>query len=96
MASDEQFKTSQRERERQREYRRLKKLGGGDYLEGCRIENDERRSKMSPYDLGVGDANSHKSAVERYNGGPPDRCPFDKGTPEEAEYDHGWKDAMHK
>lgn len=96
MLSDKEFKTSYRERERQREYRRLKKLGGGDYWEGCRIDNDERRWKMSPYDLGVEDANLHKSAVERYNAHPPNLCPFVKGTPEEAEYDRGWKDALHK
>ncbi len=86
--------TNSRQRERQREYRRLKKLGGGDYYAGRRIETEERRSKMSPYDLGEEDARTQKSAVEMYNARPPIQCPFLSGTPEETEYDCGWKDAM--
>lgn len=93
MSSDRDA-TNSRQRERKREYRRLKKLGGGDYYEGRRIATEERRSKMSPYDLGVEDAVTQKSAVEIYNARPPKQCPFLSGTPEEAEYDRGWKDAM--
>ena len=96
MVSHRQFETSERARERQREYRRLKKLGGGDYEKGRRIENEARRPKMSPYDLGVEDADLQKYAVVRYNSRPPARCPFAKGSHEEVEYDRGWRDAMDK
>ena len=87
-ASDERRSAIRaRQRDRQREYRRHK-------AEARRIQNEERRAKMSPYALGVEDATTHKSADETYNARPPDPCPFAKGTPEEAEYDRGWKDAM--
>jgi hypothetical protein len=36
----------------QLEYNRLRKLGGGDYWKGCRLAEQEARSKMSPYELG--------------------------------------------
>ncbi len=85
-----------RNRERQREYRRLKNLGGGDITKGRAIEAEERRSKMSPYDLGVEDAYSRLAALRKYNVRSPDRCPFIKGSPEEAEYDRGLQDTMQK
>jgi hypothetical protein len=91
-APDEHFKA--RRPEYEREYRRLKKLGGGDASEGRRIENEVRRSKMSPYDLGAEDAITLKSAIKMYNTRPPLQCPFAQGTPEEAEYERGWTDAM--
>jgi hypothetical protein len=50
------------------------------------------RATMAPYDLGRQGAANQAAAVERYNARPPDPCPFHKGTPEEAEYDRGWKD----
>lgn len=93
-AFNEQFKA--RRRDRQREHRRLKRLGGGNSWEGRRIEDEKRRSKMSPYALGKEDAMVQKSAVEIYNTRPPGRCPFAKGTLEETEYDRGWTDAMHE
>ena len=56
-------------------------------MKGPAIEAAERRSKMSPYDLGVEDAIAHMDAVDRYNARLSPACPFAKGTPEEAEYD---------
>jgi len=47
------------------EYGRIRKLGDGDYWEGCRFEDTEARSKMSPYALGLADHHSMRGAVER-------------------------------
>jgi hypothetical protein len=80
-----------RQREYQREYRRKKRAAATQ--EWARKEQ-ERRAKMSPYELGVEDAVYHRAAVEHYNARPPNRCPYAEGTPEEAEYDRGWKDQM--
>jgi len=49
---------------------------------------------MTPAELGERDAYLHADAVETYNARPPDRCPFAKGTPEQREYDRGWRKAM--
>jgi hypothetical protein len=87
---------NQRNRERQREYRRLKKLGGGDIVKGRALEAEQRRSQMSPYDLGVEDASSRLAALRIYNVRTPDSCPFAQGSSEEAEYDRGWRDTMQK
>ena len=46
------------------------------------------------YQLGRDAACDRQAAYETYNAFPPDRCPFKKGTPEEAEYDRGWKAQM--
>jgi hypothetical protein len=73
-----------------RNYHRLKRLGGGDYDRGKAIERAERRSEMSPYDLGTEDATVHAVAVDMHNARPPKACPFPKGTAEEAEHDRGW------
>ena len=48
----------------------------------------------TPYELGRHGAVRRQAAYERYNAFPPDDCPFKKGTPEETEYDRGWKDQM--
>ena len=66
----------------QLEYRRLRKLGGGDYWKGHRLE---ARLKMSPYDLGRADRRDEIRKI-----GMPIVCPFADGTPEKAEYDLGW------
>jgi hypothetical protein len=50
--------------------------------------------KATPYQLGERAAADRQPAYETHNAFPPDDCPFDKGTPEEAEYDRGWKAAM--
>ncbi len=81
-------------RERQREYRRIKKLGGGDIYRGRAMEAEERRSKMSPYDVGSEDACSRLAALEMYNACPSESCPYSKGSSEEAEYDRGWQATM--
>jgi hypothetical protein len=87
---------NRRNRERQREYRRVRKLGNGDITRGRAIEAEQRRSKMSPYDLGVEDAYSRLAALRTYNVRSPERCPFFEDSPEEAEYDRGWQDTMQK
>lgn len=87
---------NRRNRERQAEYRRIKKLGDGDAAKGRAIEAEQRRLEMSPYDLGVEAASSRRAALRTYNVRSPDTCPFEKGTPEEAEYDRGWNDRMQK
>jgi hypothetical protein len=74
----------------QQEYHRLRKLGGGNYWEGCRLEAMEVRSKMSPFDLGVADHRSLRKATVTHNARPPFVCPFKEGTPEKVEYDRGW------
>jgi hypothetical protein len=50
--------------------------------------------KKTPYRLGRDGACSRRAAMDTYNAAPPDPCPFQKGTPEEAEYDRGWKAQM--
>ena len=50
--------------------------------------------KRTPYELGQLGAASRQAAYETYNAFPPDNCPFKTGTPEELEYDRGWKDWM--
>jgi hypothetical protein len=52
------------------------------------------RAAKTPYALGREDAISHTAAIDTYGAAPDDQCPFKRGTPEEAEYDHGWKDQM--
>jgi hypothetical protein len=74
----------------QLEYSRIRKLGGGDYWEGRKLEDKAARSKMSPYALGVADHRSLREATEMHNPRPPIACPFAAGTPEKAEYDRGW------
>jgi hypothetical protein len=53
-------------------------------------------SESTPYEQAAEDAASHHAAIEMYNHAPPDRCPFKRGTPEEAEYDRGWKATMER
>lgn len=53
-----------------------------------------KRPKSKPYQLGQQAAAMRRGAYEMYNAFPPDDCPFEKGTPEEKEYDRGWKDFM--
>jgi hypothetical protein len=72
------------------EYGRIRKLGGGDYWKGQRLEDEAARSKMSPYALGLADHRSLRNALARGDRRKPVRCPFDDGTPEKAEYDRGW------
>jgi hypothetical protein len=72
------------------EYGRLRKLGGGNYWEGCRLEDVIARSKMTPYALGVADHRSLREAKEIHDARQPIACPFADGTPEKAEYDRGW------
>ena len=74
----------------QMEYGRLRKLGGGNYWEGCRLEDVIARSKMTPYALGVADHRSLREANEMHDARQPIACPFADGTPEKAEYDRGW------
>ena len=71
------------------EYGRIRKLGGGDYWAGCRLEA-ATRSQMSPYALGLADHRSMREAIERGDRRKQSPCPFDEGTPEEAEYNRGW------
>jgi hypothetical protein len=72
------------------EYSRLRKLGGGDYWKGQRLEDEAARSKMSPYALGLDDHRSMREAIERRDTNRSIPCPFDDGTPEKAEYNRGW------
>jgi hypothetical protein len=61
----------------------------------ARARWQEERARMTPYELGS-EAFWHCIRVaERYNvrAGMLDNCPFEKGTPEEAEYDRGWQAA---
>lgn len=73
------------------EYGRIRKLGGGDYWAGYKLEEAEARSKMSPYALGVADHRALRETIEMH-GTPyaPYVCPFADGTPDKAEYDRGW------
>jgi len=72
------------------EYGRIRKLGGGDYWAGYRLEEAAARSAMSPYALGLADHRSMRDAMERGDGPKPISCPFDEGTPEKTEYNRGW------
>ena len=72
------------------EYSRIRKLGGGDYWAGYRLEEAAARSEMSPYALGLADHRSMRDAIERGDGPKPPSCPFDDGAPEKAEYNRGW------
>jgi hypothetical protein len=72
------------------EYGRIRKLGGGDYWAGYRLEEAAARSEMSPYALGLADHHSMRDAIERGGRPKPIPCPFDDGTPEKAEYNRGW------
>jgi len=73
------------------EYGRIRKLGGGDYWAGYRLEEASARSKMSPYALGVADHRALREATEIHESPyTPNICPFADGTPEKAEYDRGW------
>ena len=74
----------------QLEYRLIRKLGGGDYWEGCRLAAQQARSKMSPHELGVTDHRSLRDATEMHNRRPPIVCPFADGTPDRTEYERGW------
>ena len=74
----------------QLEYHRLRKLGGGDYWKGCGLAEQEARSKMTPYELGLADHRSLRDATEMHNRRPPIGCPFADGTREKAEYHRGW------
>ena len=71
------------------DYGRIRKLGGGDYWAGCRLEA-ATRSEMSPYALGLADQHSRRDAIQRGQRPEPIPCPFDEGTPEKAEYNRGW------
>jgi hypothetical protein len=70
------------------EYSRIRKLGGGNYWVGSRLEGF--RGKMPPYALGVADHRSLREATEMHNARPLFVCPFAEGTPERAEYERGW------
>lgn len=73
------------------EYGRIRKLGGGDYWAGCRLEEAAARSKMSPYALGLADRGALREAIEMHETPyTPNVCPFAVGSPEKAEYDRGW------
>jgi hypothetical protein len=72
------------------EYGRIRKLGGGDYWKGERLEDEAARSTMSPYALGAADRQSWRDAKEMNAARRPIACPFADGTPEKAEYDRGW------
>ena len=72
------------------EYGRIRKLGGGDYWAGYRLEEAAARSEMSPYALGLADRQSIREASERGDKPKPIRCPFSDGTPEKGEYNRGW------
>jgi hypothetical protein len=67
------------------EYGRIRKLGGGDYWKGQRLEDEMARSKISPDALGLDDHRSMREAIERGDTNGPISCPFDDGTPEKAE-----------
>jgi hypothetical protein len=77
------------------DYGRIRKLGGGDYWAGHRLEEAAARSEMSPYALGLADHRSTRDAMERGDTPRPIACPFNDGTPEKAEYDRGW-DALQR
>jgi hypothetical protein len=79
----------------QLEYSRIRKLGGGDYWKGCKLEDEGARSKMSPYALGVADHRSLMAATEMHHARPSTANPFAAGTPERAEYDRGWNSLPH-
>jgi hypothetical protein len=53
-----------------------------------------KKRKSIPYEEGKSGAIRRKAALRTYNAAPPDDCRYEKGTPEEAEYDRGWKDQM--
>jgi hypothetical protein len=73
------------------EYGRIRKLGGGDYWAGYRLEEAAARSKMSPYALGVADRRALREAIEMHEiPYTSNVCPFADGTPEKTEYDRGW------
>jgi hypothetical protein len=72
------------------EYGQIRKLGGGDYWAGFRLEEAAARSAMSPYALGLADHRSMRDAMERGDRPRPVPCPFDDGTPEKTEYNRGW------
>jgi hypothetical protein len=72
------------------EYGRIRKLGGGDYWKGERLEDEAARSKTAPYALGLADHRSMRDAIERGDRHRPVPCPFGDGTPEKAEYNRGW------
>jgi len=74
----------------QLEYHRIRRLGGGDYWEGCRLEEEEARAKMTPYALGLADHRSLRDAIGQHSLRPPIGCPFAAGTRERAEYERGW------
>ncbi len=71
-------------------YSRIRKLGGGDYWEGRKLEDEVARSNMSPYNLGVANHRSMRDAIEVHDTRNPVACPFADGTPEKAEYNRGW------
>lgn len=72
------------------EYGRIRKLGGGDYWVGCRLEKAAARLEMSPYALGLADHRSMRDGMEKGGRPRPIPCPFHDGTPEKAEYNRGW------
>jgi hypothetical protein len=53
-----------------------------------------REASKTPYQRGMEAAHTRLDVVARYNVRLDDNCPYKKGTPEEAEYDRGWKAAM--
>ena len=59
-----------------------------------RVKQARIEVNKTPYQRGQEAACMHLAAIERYNAAPPDSCPYKKGTPEEDEYDRGWKTAM--
>ena len=71
------------------EYGRIRKLSGGDYWTGCRLEA-AARSQMSPYALGLADHRAMREAIGRGDKREGFPCPFDDGTSEKAEYNRGW------
>jgi hypothetical protein len=72
------------------EYGRIRKLGGGDYWTGEKLEDEAARSKMSPYALGLADRRSMRDATERGEKWRSAPCPFEDDTAERAEYERGW------
>jgi hypothetical protein len=53
-----------------------------------------KKRPSKAYKDGYAAAMTRQALIERYNASPPDNCPYQKGTPEEADYDRGWKAAM--
>jgi hypothetical protein len=63
-----------------------------------RADEAERRTRMTPFELGEEAFWLCIAAADRNNvrTGMLDRCPFEKGTPEAAEYGLGWEAARQR